>query len=317
MPAPELTVIVPCFDALPELQMQLEALTRQQDAPAHEVLLCDNGSADGLPAWFAEHGHRYPAARLVPAGELQGAGYARNRGIAEARAPKLAFCDADDVVCRDWMRRAVLALEEHEVVTGGILSIPSSRFPADLDAVQDLLRGSGPERAPVPAGRGAVGVALMGGNFAVRRDVLRGIGGFDTARLGPGEDNDLAVRLEQAGHEIVDDGNLAIAYRVVPDSSRHKYREQFLNGLSSAEVCAVHGLWDSAPLMRPWPGLQLLRAVAAGAAMLAGRRPADVPALAERLLTSSGALLGHLRWRVLGRIPRQALGVGLEGPARG
>ncbi|KFC50012.1 hypothetical protein GY12_23220 [Micrococcus luteus] len=59
--------------------------------------------------------------RVVDAEEHRGAAFARNRGISEASADRLAFCDDDDVVHPDWCRLAHEFLADFPVVTGGVV----------------------------------------------------------------------------------------------------------------------------------------------------------------------------------------------------
>ena len=77
------SVIIPCRDSTGTLGLQLEALARQVDAPAFEVVIADNGSSDGLEAFLDAWRPRLTL-RRVDAGAVPGAAYARNVGIAAA-----------------------------------------------------------------------------------------------------------------------------------------------------------------------------------------------------------------------------------------
>lgn len=60
-----------------------------------EVIVLDDGSTDGTGAWLEERRRRWPALRAIETGGI-GPGKARNAGIDAARAPLVAFLDADD-----------------------------------------------------------------------------------------------------------------------------------------------------------------------------------------------------------------------------
>ncbi|MDN6798079.1 MAG: glycosyltransferase family 2 protein, partial [Propionibacterium sp.] len=114
---PEVSVIIACHNATKTLPLQLEALSRQEGAPAFEVILSDNRSKDALlslvDAWRARLDLRY-----VWSGQVPGAAYARNVGMSIARADKWLFCDADDAVARDWISRGAAVLDLAPVFSG-------------------------------------------------------------------------------------------------------------------------------------------------------------------------------------------------------
>jgi GT2 family glycosyltransferase len=90
------------------------------------VIVADNRAAAGRDAVRALVGAR---ARVVPA-EIQGAGPARNAGVAAARGAVLAFIDSD---CRPdpaWLAEGMAALDRFDIVGGAVLV--SVADPADL-----------------------------------------------------------------------------------------------------------------------------------------------------------------------------------------
>ncbi|PEH50712.1 glycosyltransferase family 2 protein [Micrococcus luteus] len=124
MPAfPELSIIIPRFRNGYRLHDQVFALRDQEDRPSLEVLLCDNGSNCGLTEWVANFPHDDPdfKVRLIDATDHSGVAFARNRGIAAVQADLRAFCDDDDLVHPRWARSAVGLLEDHRVITGGVV----------------------------------------------------------------------------------------------------------------------------------------------------------------------------------------------------
>lgn len=109
---PEISVIIPAFNAERFLPLQLEALDAQSGAPSYEVVVVDNASTDGTASVVHRLAREvsYPL-RLVSAPEHQGPGFARNVGAAHAHADLLMFADADDVVSRWWVRNGARAFE--------------------------------------------------------------------------------------------------------------------------------------------------------------------------------------------------------------
>lgn len=114
---PRISVVVPHFNDLDNLEQCLDLLRRQVVAEPFEVVVADNNSTSDrarLEALCAA-----APVRLVDA-PIQGAAAARNAGVAQARAPLLAFIDSD---CRpepDWLAVGLRALGRAPLVGGRI-----------------------------------------------------------------------------------------------------------------------------------------------------------------------------------------------------
>ncbi len=112
----EVSVVVPTFNRRAILAEVLEALDAQEDAPAFEVVVVDDGSTDGSPeaveAWIASRSERSarpePARRPRPDVRLlrqenRGPAAARNRGVTAARGPMIALLGDDTVPEPGWL----------------------------------------------------------------------------------------------------------------------------------------------------------------------------------------------------------------------
>ncbi len=113
-PGPRVAVVIPTLDRR-EFVTEAVASVLTQTAGDLELVVVDDGSTDGtaeaLGARFAD-----PRLRVV-CQENRGVSVARNRGVAETRAPWLAFLDSDDQWLPQKLARqlAVLAAEPQEV----------------------------------------------------------------------------------------------------------------------------------------------------------------------------------------------------------
>lgn len=163
--APSVSVVIPVYNGAPTLPLQLEALHTQVGAPAFEVVVVDNRSTDDLDGAVRPFMESGPPLRVVRADGHQGSSYARNRGIAAARAPYVMFCDADDVVSRHWVATGAAAFATAPIWTGSVTHLPAAVFEQGLEAVRDLL-GDGPRPQDGP-GREVPGPfpVLMGGRL--------------------------------------------------------------------------------------------------------------------------------------------------------
>jgi len=184
-----ISVVMPVRNGLPWLEAQLQSLVDQEYDGEWELIIADNGSTDGSPAVARQWSDRHPRIRFVDASTLEGAPAARNAGVRSALGDMLLFCDADDVVQKNWLASFARALEEVDVVAGvfdfwalnGLRSLPPK--PASMRQLGFL-----------PAGLGA--------NLAVRRPAFESVGGFAEELL-IGEDIDLCWRLQLAGYRFV------------------------------------------------------------------------------------------------------------------
>jgi glycosyltransferase involved in cell wall biosynthesis len=129
--SPRVSVIVPFFNREPYLPACIEALLAQDDVGGPvEILMVDNRSTDGSAAVV----QRYPQLTLLRE-ETQGVYAARNAALRAARAPLLAFTDADCVTDRGWLRAVCEGLRDPGV---GIL-IGHCRYPAEASRALALL----------------------------------------------------------------------------------------------------------------------------------------------------------------------------------
>lgn len=116
---PRLSVIIPTLNCLPYLPAAIGSV-RRQAVGSVEIIVVDDGSQDGTPEWLAAEALRDPSIRPVYRDGLdRGPAAARNAAVAVARAPILAFLDADDT----WQPGALLdRLELHERRPEAVLS---------------------------------------------------------------------------------------------------------------------------------------------------------------------------------------------------
>jgi glycosyltransferase involved in cell wall biosynthesis len=188
--SPEISVVIPHLNDAERLEGCLAALAAQRLAPGRfEVLVVDNGS--GAPP--VELVARFPFARLL-AEPTPGPGPARNRGIALARAPIVAFLDSDCIAESDWLEAllAGFAAEPGCRILGGAVRI----FAADpgrpnLAEAFDLVYGIRQEWTIARHGYAATA------NLAVRREVFAAVGGF--AGLSVSEDMEWGKRAKAGG----------------------------------------------------------------------------------------------------------------------
>ena len=160
-----------------------------------EVIVVDNASTDHT----AEIASAWPDVRVVFE-PRKGLLFARQRGFEESRGDLLACIDADTIVPRGWIARALreFARNPHLACLSGPyvyydLSSPTRVIVALWYLVALLVAGY------INQYFFRTGAMLQGGNYIVRRSALEKIGGYDTGIAFYGEDTDLARRLIRVG----------------------------------------------------------------------------------------------------------------------
>ena len=121
---PRVSVVIPHLNTPDLLARCLASVAAQTlDHGDFEIIVVDNGSRTPLDAVKAE----FPDVRFM-AEPAPGPGLARNRGIAAARAPVLAFIDADCRAAPGWLQAAVDAVESEadRAVIGGDVGIETA-----------------------------------------------------------------------------------------------------------------------------------------------------------------------------------------------
>jgi len=235
---PVATVVVPVHNGGATLAAQLDALTAQLGETDFEVVVVDHNSTDDTAAVAASYAARRPQVRVVTAREGASVAYARNAGLREARAPRVLFCDADDVVRPGWVAAMVAALDHDDIVGGRI----------------DVTRINAPEVQSWTGHPPVDGLAMTmkyrphatGANLGARTAALRDLGGFDEAFVGGHEEVDLAWRAIDRGLTLGFAADAVVDYRL-RDTPREVFRQRFHYGRTYAQL---YSRFRDAPIPR-------------------------------------------------------------------
>ncbi len=186
MTPPEISVVMPTHNREPLLPRALSSVLAQQEC-AFEVIVVDDGSSDGTAGYLRQIADpRLTVLRNDPA---LGAAGARNRGLAAARAPVVAFLDDDDELLPGFLAESLAAHGRQPAPdmcwTGVIYALPDGR-----EEIERWERWAGSKRFVIRLA-GCCGISF-------RTATLRALGGFD-ADFAISEDTDLFMRLVEAG----------------------------------------------------------------------------------------------------------------------
>jgi hypothetical protein len=177
---------------------------------------------------------------------VPGRARARNRGVAAAATPLLAFTDADCRPRTTWLERLTAPLDEHALV-GGTVVLTTGEPPTLVERLDALWRF----RQEEGAARGWAATA----NLGMRRDVFDAIGGFDESFRHIGEDVDLCLRARAAGHPLAWCPD-AIVEHPAETELRPVLRRAFEQAYSLEDLRRKHGFDTGEEWRHPMPLLR-------------------------------------------------------------
>lgn len=168
------SVVIPAYNEAIELPATLAALQKQTvSRDAYEIIVADNNSTDQTSVVAREHG----ADQVILETE-KGTNMARARGAASAQGDIIAFLDADCIAPPSWLSHI-----EQDLKKSGVAAV-SGPFDYGFTGVARLL-----DRVYTRFGMQNISALLyfvfrkragviVGGNFALWRQVIPQIGGF-------------------------------------------------------------------------------------------------------------------------------------------
>ena len=106
---PRVSVIILTFNNLDLTKACLDSVLKRSDYPNLEVIVVDNASTDGTPAYLEDFGQRHPEVRMLLNSENLGFAAGNNVGLAIATGDYLVVLNNDTVVTPGW----VLTLLRH------------------------------------------------------------------------------------------------------------------------------------------------------------------------------------------------------------
>jgi glycosyltransferase involved in cell wall biosynthesis len=192
-----ISFVIPAYNEERNIRRCIASVLRDARGCGHdvEIIVVDNACTDRTAAIASS----MPGVRVVSE-PRKGIVFARQAGFLASRGELLACIDADSMIKKGWIRRAVTAFERSPRLAA--LSGPYLYY--DLSSFTQLLVVLWYVGASVLFGhiiqyvfrRSAM---LQGGNYVVRRCCMQRIGGYDMTITFYGEDIALATRLVSAG----------------------------------------------------------------------------------------------------------------------
>lgn len=240
---PRVSIVVPVYNRSQELRQLLSALVRQALDPADiEVLICDDGSTEDLSAITAEFKEQTGFDIIHLRQSRQGAGIARNLGLAHARSEIVAFTDSDCIPDAKWLSELMQPFEDPGVgIVGGPYDYHTAEYLSGqcVNFLMSSMLGAGGARDP----RSAIHMKYYPrtGNLAVRRKLAEEVGGFSSRSHG--EDLEFSHAVSQLGVCV----EFVPSAKVVHNEKRtvlQVAREAFKKGVARVRLAERHGMHE-------------------------------------------------------------------------
>jgi len=187
--SPEVSVILPAHNAGPYLRESLWSISAQTFRD-FEIIAVDDGSTDETPQILREYARVEPRLRIIQQANRGGAA-ARNVAVGAARAPLIAWMDADDIAVPERLELQVDHLKQHpdHAVLGGWLEC----IDEGGRATGEVLRLP-PDHDQIAAAMASAGSQIADPTAMLRRDAFLNVGGY-RPHLRTAYDFDLWLRL--------------------------------------------------------------------------------------------------------------------------
>jgi glycosyltransferase involved in cell wall biosynthesis len=184
----KISLIIPAYNEEKYIGRCLESL-QKYGAGIFEIIVVNNNSTDKT----SEIARGFTGIKVICEKE-KGPTHARQRGYLESTGDIIAYIDADTFIVDGWVEKIVKTFSDNKNTV--CLSGPFKYY--DVSKYQKFLAWIYWTFMAHPA-YWITGHILVGGNFAIRREALQKLGGFDTSVAFYGDDTNLARRASKLG----------------------------------------------------------------------------------------------------------------------
>ncbi|PYS24316.1 MAG: glycosyl transferase family 1 [Acidobacteria bacterium] len=200
------SIVVVSYNCLAMTRLCLESVMRNTDYPNYEIVVVDNHSSDGTPAYLQKLANRDRRVKIVLNSDNRGFPRAVNQGIAASSGERLVVLNNDTIVSRGWLGRLLRHLDIPEIgLVGPVTNFAGNeaKIAADYRTLGDMEMFAD-EWMRTNDGQIADIHMLAMFCLALRRETYDRIGPLDEQfGIGMFEDDDYCMRTRSTGLRIV------------------------------------------------------------------------------------------------------------------
>ncbi|WP_067781954.1 glycosyltransferase family 2 protein [Actinomyces vulturis] len=289
----DLSVVICVRNGRSVIGKQLDALAVQKTSIDWEVVVADNGSTDSTREYCEQRSKSFPVPlRVVDAGKQPSIPIARNVGAQHAAGSVIAYCDSDDEVVAGWVQAAWNSINKgFDIVAGQCIERSDSLFAHGKVLNPGCL-----------IGQETGNLAVMAGNFAVKKKIFIEVGGFDEGLPPYGcEEFDFSIRLKNLGAEFGAAPDMVILFQ--PTHNKKKLIKKIYRS-----AMAEHVLWHRHPErfsdeLRPhYLMKRFIRWPVDSACLVYQKRSRALNPILRSLVNLCGHMDAEVRWVRLGKL---------------
>jgi GT2 family glycosyltransferase len=204
---PLVSIVVVCFNNLDLTRQCLTSVLERTDWPNFELWVVDNGSTDGTPDFLQQLAVADSRVKLILNQENRGFAAANNQALRQAQGEFLVLLNNDTVVPRTWLSRLVahLVAQPQWGLVGPVTNWigNEAQIPVGYRSLEEMLPWAERYMQENEGKWFPINVLAMY-CVAMRREVFARVGGLDERfSVGMFEDDDYALRVRQAGWEVI------------------------------------------------------------------------------------------------------------------
>ncbi len=201
------SIVIPVFNKMALTVQCLTALAKATDQVSYEVIVVDNGSADGTGDFLTQLGGDV---RVITNADNLGFAKACNQGARIARGKYVVFLNNDTIPLQGWLSALVADAEAHPevgIVGSKLLFGDGTIQHAGVVFMRRHLSPSHLYRSVAPdqpaANRRREFQAVTAACMLIRRDLFEEVRGFDEGYINGFEDVDLCLKVREKGRRVI------------------------------------------------------------------------------------------------------------------
>lgn len=188
------SVVIPAYNEAKHLPKCLQSLREQDYDGEYEIIVVDNGSTDGTGEVARSYG-----VKVIHCAR-KGVVYARDAGARASRGDIIVQADADTIMPPDWLSRIVEHFSSHSediALSGDVTYINEPLWHKLFHLINRWSKKLSYYFVRYP-------ITILASNFAMKREALLALAGYNLSLPYGGDEDDLLVRLKSLGHVAYD-----------------------------------------------------------------------------------------------------------------